>query len=70
MVIVSAVTNLKEMIQVLLVSNLFYVPDQIAVCFDNLYFYFIKTAKKPVYGNIALSVYKIDYTLRCLKHIC
>ena len=63
MVIVSAVTNLKEMIQVLLVSNLFYVPDQIAVCFDN--FYFIKTAKKPVYGNIALSVYKIDYTLRC-----
>jgi len=23
-----------------------------------------------VYGNIALSVYKIYYTLRCLKYIC
>jgi len=22
-----------------------------------------------VYGNTALSVYKTDYTLRCLKHI-
>jgi len=23
-----------------------------------------------VYANIALSVYKIDYTLRCLEYIC
>jgi len=23
-----------------------------------------------VYGNIALSVYKTDYTLRCLEFIC
>jgi len=23
-----------------------------------------------VYGNIALSVYKIDYTLRCLEYMC
>ena len=36
----------------------------------------MKTAKIPVYGNIALygnivlSVYKIDYTLRCLEYIC
>jgi len=36
----------------------------------------MKTAKIPVYihivvyGNIALSVYKIDYTLIWLEHIC
>jgi len=32
----------------------------------------MKTAKIPVYGNIALSVYKIEYmyTLRCLEYIC
>jgi len=36
----------------------------------------MKTADIPVYGNIAvyetiaLSVYKIDYTLKCLEYIC
>ena len=36
----------------------------------------MKTAKIPVLGNIApygdvvLSIYKIHYTLRCLKYIC
>ena len=30
----------------------------------------MKTAKIPVYGNIALTDYKIDYTLRCLEYIC
>jgi len=36
----------------------------------------MKTAKIPVYENIAvyetnaLSVYKVDYTLRCLEYIC
>ena len=36
----------------------------------------MKTANIPVYGNIAvylniaLSVYKIDYALRCLEYIC
>jgi len=36
----------------------------------------MKTAKLPVYGdiavygNIVMSVYKIDYTLRCLEYIC
>jgi len=34
----------------------------------------MKTAKITVYGHIAvygaLSVYKIDYTLRCLDYIC
>jgi len=25
----------------------------------------MKTAMVPVYGNVALSVYEIDYTLRC-----
>jgi len=28
----------------------------------------MKTAK-TVYGNIVLSVYKIDFTLRCLEYI-
>jgi len=44
--------------------------NQIAVCFENLNFYFIKTANIPVYGNIELSVYKIDCTRRCLEFIC
>ena len=50
--------------------------NQIAIVFENLNFYFIKTAKIPVYGNkamcvnIARSVYKKDYTLRCLEYIC
>jgi len=35
-----------------------------------LNFYFNKTANIPVYGNIALSVYTIDYTLRCLEYMC
>jgi len=30
----------------------------------------MKTAKIPVYGNIVLSVYILDYTLRCLEKIC
>jgi len=30
----------------------------------------MKTANIPVYGNIALSVYTIDYTQRCLEYIC
>jgi len=36
----------------------------------------MKTANIPLYGNIAvyghiaLSVYKIVYTLRCLEYIC
>jgi len=30
----------------------------------------MKTAKIPMYGNIALFVYKIDYTLICLEYIC
>ena len=36
----------------------------------------MKTAKIPVYGNIvvygdiAQSVHKIEYTQRCLEHIC
>jgi len=30
----------------------------------------MKTAKILIYGNIALSVYKMDYTLRCLEYIC
>jgi len=40
-------------------------------------FYYMKTAKIPafgniaLYGNIALSVcLKIDYKLRCLEYIC
>ena len=36
-----------------LVSNLF-LPNQIAVFFEKLNFYFIKTANIPVYGNIAV----------------
>jgi len=30
-------------------------PNQIAVFFEKLNFYFMKTAKVPVYGNIVLS---------------
>ena len=30
----------------------------------------MKTAKIPVCGIIALYVYKIEYTLRCLEYIC
>jgi len=36
----------------------------------------MKTAKIPVYGhiavyvNISLSVYRINYKLRCLEYIC
>jgi len=33
-------------------------------------FYIMKTAKIPVCGIIALYVYKIEYTLRCLEYIC
>jgi len=32
-------------------------------------FYFLKTVRISVYGNIAVSAYKIDYTLRCLEYI-
>ena len=35
-----------------------------------LNFYFMKTVKITVYGNIALYVHKVDYTLRCLEYIC
>ena len=44
--------------------------------FENLDFYFMKTANIPVYGkiavygNIAMFVYKINITLRCLEYIC
>jgi len=37
-----------------------------AVYFEKLNFYFMKTAELPVYGNIALSLYKIDNILRWL----
>jgi len=53
-----------------------YNDHQIADFFgDNLNFYFMKTAKIPVYrhtaiyGNRALSVYKINDILRCLEYI-
>jgi len=36
----------------------------------NLISFFMKTDKIQVYGNIALSVYKIDFTVRCLEYIC
>ena len=38
----------------LLMSSLIYqiVINQIGVCFEHLNFYFMKTAKIPVYGNI------------------
>ena len=38
-------------------------PNQVAVFVQNLNFYFIKTVNVPVYGNIAMYVYNIDYTL-------
>ena len=53
-------------------SNLYFRP---IVFFENLNFYFMKTTKIPVYGNmavygnIALSVYKTDYKLRCLEYM-
>jgi len=44
---------------------------------EDLYFYFMKTASRyhygniAVYGHIAVSVFKIYYTLRCsLEYIC
>jgi len=52
----------------ILVANLCFRPFVI-------HFYFMKTAKIPVYGNIgvygntAVSVYKMDHTLRCLEFI-
>ena len=54
----------------ILVSNLFFQLIRSPYFFENLNFYFMKTAKIPVYRSIALSVYKIDYTLRCLEYIC
>jgi len=52
-----------------LVSNLFFRPIRI-----ELNFYFMNRAKisvnvnVAVYGTIALSVYKLDYTLICLEY--
>ena len=41
-----------------------FLPIRFAVLFEKLDFYFMKTAKIPVYGNVALSVFKIDYIPR------
>ena len=52
-------------------------PNQRAVFFfENLNFFFMKTANIAVYGNIAVYIkygavcLKIDYTPRCVEYIC
>ena len=56
-----------------LVSDLFFRPIRF---FENLNFYFMKTANIPVYGNIAMYItycavcLYMDFTLRCLEYIC
>jgi len=61
---------------VCLAANRFLPYYQAAVCFENLNFFFMKTANIPVYGTIAvyetiaMYVYKKEYTVRCLEYIC
>jgi len=60
-------------VKLVLLYNLLFRP--IAV-FKKMNFYFMKTANIPVYGNIgfygniALFVFEINYTLRYLEYIC
>ena len=46
-------------------SNLFVSPNQIAVFFENIKVFFMKTAKKLVYGNIALKLCFVHELLCC-----
>ena len=59
---------IQHVVPVVLLSNLYF-PNRISVFFLSLNFYFMHTAKIPVYGHIALSVSNIEYTLRCLEYI-
>jgi len=57
------------------VADLYFRPKH-HISFENLNFYFMKTANIPVYGNIAVYIkycavcLNIEYTLRCLEYIC
>ena len=51
----------------ILVSNIRFRPIRF---FENLNLYFMETFEMSVYGNIALSVYNIDYTLIFLEYSC
>mgnify|MGYP000418687486 CR=1 FL=1 len=54
----------------ILVSNLLFSPNQIAVCFENLNFCFRKTGNIPVNGNVTIlrCLSELDYTLSCLQY--
>jgi len=61
-----------------LVSNLFFGPIRYSfslIPFGKLNLYFMKTANKPLYRNIAVHIkycavcLKINYTLRCLEYM-